>query len=608
MAYTASDIKDVVELVDEIYPGTYSPRSICNSYKVIPPIAKDEATLRAIHRMNSLGSLFYFATVVLHKSKFQVNPDPNKNLHLQMCKVVEKDGLQDVIEIPRDHFKSSVYSECLPMWRTLPFTYEDELLFRAIGYGDEFILWMQRAHRQDYRWLLVSEVILNAQKLGTKIASHYESNDIFKHLFPEILPDSTCQWNNDSLTHKRSAKGRIHGEGTYDFIGVGGALQSRHYDGLVQDDLVGRKAFESPSVLEKTIEYHQLLVGVMDADVTSGGRENDELVVGNRWSYNDLNSYIREHESYFNFTTHSALGGCCGLHPYGTPIFPEAFTVSKLEKYKKRLGNYIFSCQFLNVPINPNETKFKKADLRYYEFVRDSPEAGQPLTDKKRRVKIRHHVHEGDVIEDIYPRNLKRYMIVDPNHSGNEGRCRHAITVTGVHDDPRREYLLDVWAKACGIDEFITQMFITAFTWKIDEIHLETIAAQKYLKYHLDHMIKGRTTPISLGKDFEIPLDFIRAMKISELKTPKTKNAKQMRIDSLGPIFQRNEFWVNTHGQNEFIEEFESYPSGELRDVLDTLGYGPQVWQFDINAEEIEDQIYERLNRYERATRIQRLA
>jgi len=37
-----------------------------------------------------------------------------------------------------------------------------------------------------------------------------------------------------------------HGEGTYDFLGVGGALQSRHYNGiLIQDDLIGRKAIES---------------------------------------------------------------------------------------------------------------------------------------------------------------------------------------------------------------------------------------------------------------------------------------------------------------------------------------------------------------------------
>lgn len=594
MAYSIKDLENVVAISEEqanaVAKSPYLSRAVTNSYKVIP-VPKDipKETQRAIHRMNCLGSLYYFATVVLNKNKFQKNPDPARNLHLLMCKTVEKDGLQEVIEIPRDHFKSSVYSECNPMWRVLPFTEADEILFRKIGYSDEFILWMKRAHRQNYRWLLVSEVTLNAQKLGTKIAFHYESNEVFKHFFPEIIPDKSCTWNADSLHHKRTAGATDGGEGTFDFIGVGGALQSRHYDGMVQDDLIGRAAFESPSILEATIEYHQLLVGAMDAEVDGSGRENDEIIVGNRWAYNDLNSYIRTNENYFNFTTHSALGGCCKLHPYGTPIFPEAFTLEKLDRFKRRLGNYLFSCQFLNTPINPAEVKFKVSDLRYYEFVKD--EEGSVTTDKKRRVKIRHHVHEGDVIADVYPRNLKRYMIVDPNHSGNEGRCRHAITVTGVHENPRREYLLDVWAKACGIDEFISVMLHLAVdVWKLDEIYLETIAAQKYLKYHLDTKIASSTDPK------------LKNLKIKELKTPKTKNAKKMRIDGLGPIFERHEFWVNTYGQNEFLDEIKEYPNGQLRDVLDTLGYGPQVWEFDPDTEDIEESILTRRYRYERNT------
>ena len=604
MAYTVNDLQDIVgaDAVNQIAMERgliYSPRRTTNSFRVIPILSERPEIIRAIHRVNSLGSLFYFATVVLHKTKFQRNPDKHKNLHLQMCLVVEKDGLQEVIEIPRDHYKSSIYSECLPMWRTLPFTPSDEAIFRALGYGDEYILWMRRAHQQDFRWLLVSEVTKNASKLGTRIANHYESNKDFKHLFPEIIPDSSNTWNNLSLTHKRTDAGKGHGEGTYDFTGVGGALQSTHYDGCIQDDLVGRAAFESPSILEDTIEYHKLLVGAMDADTENGQRENDEIVVGNRWAYNDLNSYIRENEDYFNFTTHSALGGCCPIHPYGTPIFPEAFSLAKLEKFKKRLGNYLFSCQFLNVPINPAEVKFQKKDLRFYEFVKDESSS---LTNKKRRVKIRHHVREGDVIPDVFPRTLKRYMTVDPNHSENDGRCRHAIVVTGVHENPRREYLLDVWAKATSIAEFIEVMFNMAFAWKLDEIHLETIAAQRYLKFHLEHRISEAqysTTEVDA---------WIQHVEIKELKTPKTKNAKQMRIDAFAPVVERNEFWVNTHGQNEFMEEFETYPNGKLRDVLDVIGYAMQVWDFDDNTEDIEAEILKRKARYVRDTTVNRYA
>ena len=609
MAYDIHDVKKIIDdkdaeaIINAQKAGIYIPRSVSNSFRVIPIIDNLNAkTARAIHRMNAHGSLYYFSVYVLGKTRFQRATDLSKNLHYQMCKAVEKDGVQDVIEIPRDHYKSTIYSECFPMWRTLPFTAEDEDLFHQLGYSDLFIQWMKRAHRQDYRWLLISEVIKNAIKLGLRIANHYEGNPIFRDLFPEILPDTSCSWNKESYTHKRTPAGKGQGEGTYDFLGVGGALQSRHYDGMIQDDLFGRDALNSETLRKDTIEYHKLLVGAFDADHNSGDRDNDELIVGNRWAYNDLNSYIRTNETYFNFTTHSALGGCCKLHPYGTPIFPEAFSIEKLERWKKRLGSYLFSCQFLNVPINPAEVKFSKKDLRYYEFVADN--SGTTIG-KKRRVLIRHHVHEGDVMPDVVPRTLRRYMILDPNHSGNEGRCRHAITVTGVDDNPRRIYLLDVWAKSTGTDQLIGTMLSMAFAWKLQEIWMETIAAQKYLKYHIDYMIMHGLPRLFAGEDqYEEKISWCKKIVIKELKTPKTKNAKQMRIDGLGPIIERNELWVNSFGQNEFMEELETYPNGQLRDVLDTLGYGPQVWGFNVDDEEIEDAILTRKHRWERETRV----
>ena len=69
--------------------------------------------------------------------------------------------------------------------------------------------------------------------------------------------------------------------------------------------------------------------------------------------------------------------------------------------------------------------------------------------------------------------------------------------------------------------------------WKLDEIHLETVAAQKYLKYHMDHLIKERASTDPRYAN----------IKIVELDTPRTANAKKMRIDGLGPIFERGEFW-----------------------------------------------------------------
>ena len=130
------------------------PRSTILGYNLIPTeIAKSPSEKKQIYRANALMDLYYFSTIVLGKSRF------TPSLHRQMCLTVMKDGLKEGIEIPRDHFKSTVYSECFPIWRALPFGHREEDFFTSVGYTDLYIEWMHRTHSQDVRILLVSETI-----------------------------------------------------------------------------------------------------------------------------------------------------------------------------------------------------------------------------------------------------------------------------------------------------------------------------------------------------------------------------------------------------------------------------------------------------------------
>jgi len=845
-------VRDVLRSLEVGATGdTFVPRSTVLGYNLIPTdTAKTGAEKKLIYRANSLMDLYYFSTVVMGKNRFSKNPDKAKNLHYQMCLTVMKDGLKEGIEIPRDHFKSTVYSECFPIWRALPFGKREEDFFSSVGYSDLYIEWMRRTHSQDIRILLVSETIKNAIKLGIRISNHYENNAFFRHLFPELMPTEKETWTNESLHQRRTPAGRGQGEGTYDFIGVGAALQSRHYNVVVQDDLVGREARKSSIVMADTIDYHQILVGATDSDPNNPGRDFDEIVVANRWSHDDLNSHIRQEEPYFSWTTHSALGGCCSLHPFGTPIFPEAFTAEKLLRWKHRLGSYHFSCfaagtsvlmadysekpiealqvgdeivgyttdnyltlqkatvqavnvrnadvfefttasgrvlnctadhkflktshrtddrggpyaaivdfsrrknpfmelasvytpikppsteqlallswlggmmdgegscgvngqlcisqsprinplvcarleevlkkleipyvyradseqyflhggrslkvwllayasmakhqrvrdslwnkpgrvmedrgidqviglkhlgtlpvyniqsstgnyiaagyatkncQFLNYPIDPSKAKFNMADFRYFHFEKvtgalsipkESPvinrlfEVSQP---QQYRIVIRHHVADGDVEKDIFPRNLDRYMVVDPNHGGShlgqevgkDGRCRHAIAVTGVMRDPRRVYLLDQWAKACPIDDFVKKIFFYAIKWKLRTVYVEAVAAQKYLLYHLNYFVEEH-------KDSHPE---IAGIQFLPLKTPQNANAKAERIENFIPIVERHELWLDVNNCVETKEEAEQYGQRKgLIDLLDVLSYGPQVWKFDtVSKEKVDD-------------------
>ena len=350
-----------------------------------------------------------------------------------------------------------------------------------------------------------------------------------------------------------------------------------------------------------TIDYHQILVGATDSDPDNPGRDFDEIVVGNRWSHDDLNSHIRQEEPYFNWTTHSALGGCCSLHPFGVPIFPEAFTREKLLRWKRRLGSYHFSCQFLNYPIDPSKTRINMADLRYFHFEKVNNALSIPKELPSARVRlfevaptlqyrtvIRHHVADGDVEKDIFPRNLDRYMVVDPNHGGSHlgqevgknGRCRHAIAVTGVSRDPRRIYLLDQWAKAVPIQEFVQRVFFYAIKWKLTKVYVEAVGAQKYLLYHLNEFVA----------DHKHSRPELSSIVFLPLKTPQQADAKMERIENFIPTIEAKELWIDERNCAEFKEEAEQFGQRKgLIDLLDVLSYGPQVWKFDtVSSEKID--------------------
>jgi hypothetical protein len=533
---------DVLEQVS----GTYQP---------LPLKGLVGEQWRKTARLNCLGSLYWFIKVGLRKKRL------TNNLHKPFCLSLEREHIKDVYEIPRDHFKSTMCSEGLPMWRVLWCSDEDLNEFQKLGYSSEFLAWMRRIHRPQARNLLVSENITNAGKLGRRIDFHYESNSIFRHLFPELIPTSSETWSNISKWQRLPTKLKAlggHGEGTFDFLGVGGALQSRHYDGIVvQDDLVGKKAYESITVMEKTIEYHRLLVGAFENEDAIA--DNDELVVSNRWSYSDLNSWIRENEPWFTFETHSAMGGCCEVHPPDTPIFPEEFSTEKLERWRKRLGSYLYSCQFLNDPAAPENADFHESDLRYITLETVQKDGDDEIV-------IHHRVHDGVVIGDVKLKQISKCIVTDPNHSGAGGRCRHSIQVVGLSAEGRY-YHLASWAKACNTDEYIEQLYKMCGEWGMTKLGIETVAAQKYLAYHINfrNRLEGRNLRlIELKGEVDAPDGTI------------TRN-KEFRIRNvLSPIFESNRFYT----QEKFMDfrgEYTTFPKGKFVDILDSLAYVPQM-------------------------------
>jgi hypothetical protein len=517
-------------------------------WRPIPLNGEPELDQAAI-RLNSLGSLAFFISFTLKRNKLS-------RLHDKICRSLEREHLRLVLELPRWHYKTTLVAEGLPMWWALPFTPMDEELMRQAGYDDAWIRWMRYAHDRDTSTLLIAETEKNTVLNGTLIDHHYQNNDLFRWIFPEIIPDGTTTWNNEIKIHRRSSHvSEIRKEGTYHYRGVGQAVTGLHPARAIEDDLFGLEAQQSEAVAEATIRYHRMLGGVIG--------DGDNVVDGNRWSVADLDGWIRENDKTFAIESHSAEGGCCDEHPAGIALFPEEWPMEKLAYQRKRMGDYDYSHQFLNLPILEGDTVFRPEWLREYRFKASDPSL--PLDDPANFLFLEHEVRDGRVLEDIPAGALQLRMIVDPNHAGQKGRCKHAITITGLDTDTDNFYLMHEWAKSCSYSEMCSELYHIAGLWGIREVWLETVAAQIILKFYLEELNHKQKKPLIFK---ELPKD-TRA------------NAKDIRIEALEPIVRNGNFWLhNSHGL--FRHEYVSYYRGKRVDVdvIDTVSYSPQLYQY----------------------------
>lgn len=523
--------------------------------KIQDPILRSTAT-----RLNALGSLWWFAKAVLHYHRL------TPTLHLYVCRQLETENLRKILELPRAVFKTTVGSISLPIWWALPFTVEDEDLMRSMDYGDEWIRWMYRAHDQNTRTLIVSETDENVEKIGQEIGNHYLANELFRHLWPAIIPDKTCTWNLQSMMQRRA--GRFFREGTFDLGGVGKAFQSRHYNRIIEDDLFGEKALLSETRREQIIEYHKKMPGLFDNDPNHPGRMGDNLIIGNRWAVDDLNSWVlRNQKGSFTAETHSMEGGCCDMHPAGTILFPEEFTWEKLKAIKEQMGPRAYSAQYLNNPLDESVLYFRPDWIK--EFAYHNIE--NPLS-KRLLTRIRHEVKEGEVIPDISISQLDRFIIVDPAHSGakaEKGRARHAVLTVGFLPGERSKfYILRSWAEQGPFENMVDEVFAAADKFRVDTLWVEVMAGQDGWELYFREKNSYRRS----GSDIVKPL------KVKPLKKDRSAGAKDHRIESLVPLFASGQVWFSSmdKGFEKLKDEYLGYPSFRTRDLMDCLGYAPQ--------------------------------
>jgi predicted phage terminase large subunit-like protein len=158
------------------------------------------------------------------------------------------------------------------------------------------------------------------------------------------------------------------------------------------------------------------------------------------------------------------------------------------------------------------------------------------------------------------PRSTMDIVICcDPAISERETAARTAIVVMAM-TPYQKMFLLEYWVGRQG-DPFkiITTMLEMARFWQPRCIGIEMVAYQKSLEPYTMKAMQERS----------------EWWPIVNLK-PDRNEKKEQRILSMQPFFRSGQIYIQ-RGMADFIEEYETFPLGRTRDILDAMSYAVRL-------------------------------
>jgi predicted phage terminase large subunit-like protein len=440
------------------------------------------AELRSFLRDTVCRSLYSFCKLVLGYK------DMTPSLHGLVCRYLESPRQHKLIVLPRGHLKTSVCTIGYALWRV--------------------------CKNPNIRILIANATATNASHFLRNIESHIETNNVLRWLFPEIVPPrlSDVKWTETEMEVNRT---QHWPEATVEAIGVGGTVVSRHYDLIIEDDLLAPEdGFVTNELVQKTIEWHKYATSLFVNPALG-----EQVVVGTRWLYDDFIAYLFQNEKWFLPALYK------GVYEDGKPIWPERFTPEVIDRILEQQQPRIFSAQYMNDPVHEDARSFDPAWFRFYTTL---------------------------------PEVMRCVTAIDPAISQKKHGDYSAI-VTVAQDRAYNRYVVDARRGRWGIDELIDNVFDVYRRWKPVRVGLETVMFQKALMWPFREAMRREDTIIP----------------IVELR-PSSRVTKEGRIQALHEYFANGSLYLNK-AHEDLLAELRGWPAIAHDDLLDALAYAMQM-------------------------------
>lgn len=475
-------------------------------------------SMRETLRTRAMASTYFMGKAVCHF------PDLDPDLHGMMGRWIQNPASNRKLALaPRGHLKTSL------------FTIADSC--RLI------------VNDPNVRIAIFNEVFANASDMLQLIGRIASDNEVFRWLFPEVLPRklSDVVWNEKQLEFKRTGQFK---EKTVEAYGVGQASTSRHYSYIKEDDLCGKESQDSPATMKKAIGQHLLAESLLNAPT-------DHIhTYGTRWHPNDVPEWMLKNERNLDFL-HLSI-----FRPDGTPIWPARFTPEYISELRAKAATIPgwFALQYENRTIATGATEFDPNWLRYWHYgVRE---------DGAELIVLEKPEHEGGAAGHTLEQ-LAIYEMVDAAISPETYADRSAVVVTGLTEMRETE------VENIGTQEAYDIVVLQADAERTSAKRTIARAWEAYERWH--PILVGIETVSAHEVFFRWIPTVYPNMPLRRLK-PDKNQTKTARIRPLGAFGQQGRIYVHRN-MTTLIDEWSSFgPKGSLRDLLDALSYGPQIW------------------------------
>lgn len=342
---------------------------------------------------------------------------------------------------------------------------------------------------------IVTKTASLAEEILTAILTRIESDERFIEIFGELRPEIPKRWTSHEIIINRK---EISKNATIKASGLLGPITGGRSDLIVCDDIIDEENVRTRLQIEKVqLWFNKVLYPTLYP-------WGAIIVIGTRWSYADL------YDDLLQTWPHDVKQS---ITKDGTPLWPEYWTLEKLEERRKQVGSIIFNCQYQNDPTG------MEGDLLKSEWLHEWTTPPQTTN--------------------------MRYAGVDP--ALGEGDMQSVATLS-IDKQSGQAYLEDVWAETLAFPDFLRKLQHLHDMNQYAKIYVETNAFQKILTY-------------------------LPELKGLPIVTSQTVKDKESRFIPMSSHFEGSRILVNPllNMKTEFWTEWVQFPRGQHDDALDAV-------------------------------------